>query len=158
MCLLHCSPADASLKGMAIPQHSYAQMGRRRWPPLGGVQSAGHRRCAIGVLDWSQIRFQIHPDLSQIANLKNQTLYARQRSYTPLFVSPQEPGDHRSPAQNFRFLSLVGSFWTIFSPSEARLKNDSEKTSKKTRKSMKNTEKTCFLCFLRTIKTKVFTR
>ena len=110
-------------------------MRRRRWPPLGGVQSAGHRRCAIGVLNWFQNRFQIHPDLSQMANLKNQTLYARQRSYTPLFVSPQEPGDHRSPAQNFRFLCLVGSCWPIFSPSGARLKNDVEKTSKKTRKS-----------------------
>ena len=108
------------------------------WPavlPPGGFQSAGHRRCAIGVLNWSQNRFQIHPDLSQMANLKSQILYARQRSYTPLFVSPQEPGDHRSPAQNFRFLCLVGSCWPIFSPSEARLKNDNDKTLKKTRKS-----------------------
>ena len=103
--------------------------------PLGGLQSAGHRRCAIGVLNWSQIRYQIHPDLSQMANLKSQALYARQRSYTPLFVSPQEPRDHRSPAQNFCLLCLVGSCWSIFSPSEARLKNDIEKTSKKVRKS-----------------------
>ena len=135
MCLQQCSPADARLKCMAVPQRSCTNWVRRRWPPLGGVQSAGHRRCAIGVLDWFQNRFQIHPDLSQMANLKSQALYARQRSYTPLFVSPQEPGDHRSPAQNFRFLCLVGSCWTIFSPSGARLKNDVEKTSKKTRKS-----------------------
>ena len=106
-------------------------------PPtfLNKLGEAAVRRCAIGVLNWSQIRYQIHPDLSQMANLKNQILYARQRSYTPLFVSPQEPGDHRSPAQNFRFLCLVGSCWTIFSLSGARLKNDVEKTSKKTRKS-----------------------
>ena len=135
MCLQQCSPADARLKCMAVPQRSCSNWVRRRWPPLGGVQSAGHRRCANGVLNSSQNRFQIHPDLSQMANLKNQALYARQRSYTPLFVFPQEPGDHRSPAQNFRFLCLVGSCWPIFSPSEARLKNDNEKTSKKTRKS-----------------------
>ena len=102
--------------------------------PPGGVQSAGHRKCAIGVLNWFQNRFQIHPDLSQMANLKNQALYARQRSYTPLFVSPQEPGDHRSPAQNFRFLCLVGSCWSIFLPSGARLKNDNEKTPNKNTK------------------------
>ena len=112
---------------------------RQEWvaggAPPRGFQSAGHRRCAIGVLNWYQNRFQIHPDLSQMANLKSQALYARQRSYTPLFVSPQEPGDHRSPAQNFCFLCLVGSCWSIFSPSGARLKNDNEKTSKKTRKS-----------------------
>ena len=112
-----------------------AKVGEAAVSPLGGLQSAGHRRCAMGVLNWSQIRYQIHPDLSQMANLKSQALYARQRSYTPLFVSPQEPGDHRSPAQNFRFLCLVGSCWSIFSPSGARLKNDNEKTSKKTRKS-----------------------
>ena len=35
ICLQQCSPADASLKGMAVPQHSCTQMGRRRWPPLG---------------------------------------------------------------------------------------------------------------------------
>ena len=47
MCLQHCSPAHASLKGMAVPQDSCTQMGRRRWPPPGGVQSAAHRRCAV---------------------------------------------------------------------------------------------------------------
>ena len=46
MCLQQCSPADASLQCMAVPQHSCTQMGRRRWPPLGGVQSAAHRKCA----------------------------------------------------------------------------------------------------------------
>ena len=46
MCLQQCSPADASLQCMAVPQHSCTQMGRRRWPPPGGVQSAAHRRCA----------------------------------------------------------------------------------------------------------------
>ena len=38
MCLQQCSPADASHQCMAVPQHSCTQMGRRRWPPLGGVQ------------------------------------------------------------------------------------------------------------------------
>ena len=38
MCLQQCSPADARLKCMAVPQRSCTQMGRRRWPPLGGVQ------------------------------------------------------------------------------------------------------------------------
>ena len=35
MCLQQCSPADASLQCMAVPQHSCTRMGRRRWPPLG---------------------------------------------------------------------------------------------------------------------------
>ena len=35
MCLQRCSPADARLECMAIPQRSCTQMGRRRWPPLG---------------------------------------------------------------------------------------------------------------------------
>ena len=38
MCLQQCSPADASLQCMAVPQHSCPQMGRRRWPPPGGSQ------------------------------------------------------------------------------------------------------------------------
>ena len=46
MGLRRCSPADARLKCMAITQRSCTQMGRRRWPPLEGVQSAAHRRCA----------------------------------------------------------------------------------------------------------------
>ena len=95
-------------------------------PTSGGAGRAGHRAASL------KAKCQ---DQSQMANLKSQTLYARQRSYTPLFVSPQEPGDHRSPAQNFRFLCLGGSCWAIFSPSGARLKNDVEKTPKKTRKS-----------------------
>ena len=49
-------------------------------------------------------------------------------------IPPQEPGDHRSPAQDLRFLCLVGSFWSIFSPSETRFKNGFEKPSKKVRK------------------------
>ena len=35
MSLQRCSPADARLKGMAVPQRSCTQMGRRRWPPWG---------------------------------------------------------------------------------------------------------------------------
>ena len=129
-----CSPADARLKMHGSPPNSCTQMGRRRWPPPGGVQSAGHRRCANGVPNGVNNRFQIHPHSSQSANLENQALYARQRSYTPLFVSPQEPGDHRSPPQNFCFLCLVGAIWAIFSPSETRLKTDIEKTPKKMQK------------------------
>ena len=109
MRLQQCSPADARLKCMAVPQRSCTNWVRRRWPPLGGVQSAGHRRCAIGVLDWSQNRFQIHPDLSQMANLKSQALYARQRSYTPLFLSPGAKGSSE-PGPKF---SLSVSCWLI---------------------------------------------
>ena len=36
MSLRRCSPADARLKGMAVPQRSCTQMGRRRWPPPRG--------------------------------------------------------------------------------------------------------------------------
>ena len=38
MCLQQCIPADASLKCMAVPQRSWTNWVRRRWPPLGGVQ------------------------------------------------------------------------------------------------------------------------
>ena len=46
-----------------------------------------------------------------MANLKGQTLYARQKSYTPLFFSPQELGDHRNP-----FFQFVGRFFDILKP------------------------------------------
>ena len=52
MSLRRCSPADARLKCMAIPQRSCTQMGRRRWPPLGGVQ-----------WNWSQVGSKCLPDL-----------------------------------------------------------------------------------------------
>ena len=47
------------------PQRSCTQMGRRRWPPLGGFQSAGHRRCANGVPN----SFPTGSVESQLANL-----------------------------------------------------------------------------------------
>ena len=85
--------------------------------PHWGFQSAGHRKCAIGVPDWSQIRYQIHPDLSQMANLKSQTLYARQRSYIPLSLSlPRSQGIIGARPKIFAFcvlLAHVGRFFRL---------------------------------------------
>ena len=54
---------------------------------------------------------------------------------SPILSFPQEPGDHRKPDAKKRKSLVFSHFWSIFSPSEPRLKNDIEKTSKKVRKS-----------------------
>ena len=134
----NANPWLQSRRHILSQRPGHKKRGGRRWqcsPPPGAFNPPATEGVPSACWDWHQIRYQIHPDLSQMANLKSQTLYARQRSYTPLFVSPQEPGDHRSPAQNFRFLCLVGSCWSIFSPSETCMKKDIDKTLKKTRKS-----------------------
>ena len=54
---------------------------------------------------------------------------------SPILSFPQEAGDHRKPDAKKRKSLVFSHFWSIFSPSEPRLKNDIEKTSKKVRKS-----------------------
>ena len=135
MCLQHCSPAHASLKGMAVPQDSCTQMGRRRWPPPGGVQSAAHRRCAVRAGPPAKSSSAKCQDQSQMANLKGQAHSARLKSYTPLFFSPQEGWDDRNPVTKFAPSAFSGLLNRFFCSSRVCFKNDFEKTSKKLRKS-----------------------
>ena len=127
MCLQQCSPADASLQCMAVPQHSCTQMGRRRWPPPGGVQSAAHRR-------WSRVLDQL-PILSSDSKGLPKKSSSWPTVLIPLSIfSPQEGGDYRNPAPNFRFLRFWPIFWRIFASS----KRASKITSKKHRKNCEN--------------------
>ena len=57
-------------------------------------------------------------------------------SYTPLFFSPQEPGDHRRPCAKKRKNGTLSLFFSIFCPSKLQSKFCIEKTSKKVWKSM----------------------
>ena len=54
-----------------------------------------------------------------------------QGSYTPLFFSPQEPGDHRRPCAKKRKNGTLSLFFSIFCPSKLQSKFCIEKTSKK---------------------------
>ena len=58
-----------------------------------------------------------------------------QGSYTPLFFSPQEPGDHRRPCAKKRKNGTLSLFFSIFCPSKLQSKFCIEKTSKKVGKS-----------------------
>ena len=78
------------------------RVGGRRCSPPGGFQSAAHRRCAkrAGPQKQSLVRYvKIN---QQRANLKGQAPYAGLGSCSPLFFSPQEPGDHRNPEPSYR--------------------------------------------------------
>ena len=132
MSLRRCSPADARLKCMAIPQRSCTQMGRRRWPPLGGVQSAAHRRCAGRAKSQphrSQPKLQIYQQMAKLLMASSSS--CSEGSYTPLFFSPQEPGDHRRPCAKKRKNGAMCVFFSIFCPSKLQSKFCIEKTSKK---------------------------
>ena len=79
---------------------AWAKKGGRRWSPPGGYNPPP-TESVQGELNHRPNRFQIHPDPSQMANLKGQALYARHGSYTPLFFSSQENWDDRHPATKF---------------------------------------------------------
>ena len=95
--------------------------------PLGGLQSAAHRRCARRARLHSSTRvlsakfFSTGPFQKVLWNLV----------FPSLKFSPQEGGDHRNPSLNLRLLRLVGPLGSIFCPSQACFKNDFEKTVKK---------------------------
>ena len=155
MCLQQCSPADASLQCMAVPQHSCTQMGRRRWATPGGVQSAAHRRCAGRAelpLHRSQPKLQIYQQMAKFLMACSSSCF--EGSYTPLFFSPQEPGDHRRPCAKKRKNGTLWLFFSIFCFSKLQSKFCTEKTSKKVGKSMvfatqtppKTRTKPCFCC------------
>ena len=72
------------------------------------------------------------PDLSQMAKLlMASSSSCSENSYTPLFFSPQEPGDHRRPCAKKRKNGTLWLFFSIFCPSKLRSKFCIEKTSKK---------------------------
>ena len=163
MCLQQCSPADADLQCMAVPQHSCTQMGRRRWPPLGGVQSAGHRRCANSVPD----SFPTGSVQSQLANLDilSSSSFAQfdlKCSFPYPFLSPgawgsPEPSSKKSlSAACWLMLVDFFAFQTALEKLHRKNIEKSEKIQdlgfpKPFRNSPKNelksmSEKTCYFC------------
>ena len=114
--------------------NSLAKVWEAAVSPLGGLQSAAHRRCAKRARSPAP-SLSDTLDPSQLANLKGQAHYAGLGSWSPLFVSPQQGGDHRNPEAKIHHLRLVGPLGSIFCPSQACFKNDFEKTSKKVWKS-----------------------
>ena len=93
MCLQQCSPADASLKCMAVPQRSCTNWVRRRWPPLGGVQ-------------WNPERARpksFHPSVPA-SNLYASKLSLRFLAHgpTPILIFPS-PGPARTAALRPQF-------------------------------------------------------
>ena len=119
--------ARAFLKGLANVWEAAVS-------PLGGLQSAAHRRCAKRARSQQQSPVRYVKINQQMANLKGQAPYAGLGSCSPLFFSPQEPGDDRSPPLNFRLLLLLGLLGRFF----ALLKRSSKFTSKKHRKKCEN--------------------
>ena len=75
------------------------------------------------------------PDLSQMAKLLMASSSSLSGSWTPLFFSPQEPGDHRRPCAKKRKSVALWLFFSIFCPSKLQSKFCIEKTSKKVGKS-----------------------
>ena len=98
--------------------------------PPGGFQSAAHRRCA-GRAGLKSHRPQ--PKLQTYHKAPNSSSLSG--SWTPLFFSPQEPGDHRRPCAKKRKSVALWLFFSIFCPSKLQSKFCIEQTSKKMRKS-----------------------
>ena len=111
-----------------------AKDGRRRCPPLGAFNpppTEGVR----SVLDNNHIAFRYVQIISQRANLRGQALYASLGSCSPLFFSPQEPGDHRRPWAKKRKSVVLWLFFSMFCPSKLQSKFCIEKMTKKMLKS-----------------------
>ena len=127
-------PGGSFLFCISLPQRPCQRVGGGGVPPWGPSIRRPPKVCeACWTIITSPFRYvQIK---SQRANLKGQAHYARPGSCSPLFFSPQEAGDHRSPPLNLRVLRLVGPLGSIFCSSDTLFKNDIEKTSKKMRKS-----------------------
>ena len=110
-----------------LPQQPCQSVGGGGVPPWGPSIRRPPKVCeACWTIITSPFRYvQIK---SQRANLKGQAHYARPGSCSPLFFSPQEAGDHRSPPLNLHVLRLVGLLGLIFCSSDTLFKNDIEKT------------------------------
>ena len=104
----------------------------RRCSPLGGLQSAAHRRWCTAC--WTTIiNFNIEHQTPTSNGLS--TSVSEIFVFPLSIISPQARPVHRSPTQKYRFLCLFRLLGSIFSPSGTRFKNDFEKTWKKMRKS-----------------------
>ena len=127
------SPDFPELPRSVQPQDAYlrscASMSCQRWPSVHGV---GGRRCPpLGVFNPPATagghRVLNSKQQPQPSNTRHQVeeLSASESDNLvfPLsIISPQAPGDHRSPAIKMRFLRLVGLFGSIFCSSETRFK------------------------------------
>ena len=92
-------------------------------PPTEGVQ---------GVLNWNYIA--VNQSSRSITNGQapdGKLKFLDQGSYTPLFFSPQEPGDHRRPCAKKRKNGTLWLFFSNFCPSKLQSKFCIEKSSKK---------------------------
>ena len=108
------------------------EWGGRRCPPPGGFQSAAHRRCAGRAEPKPhrlQLKLQIYQQTAKLLTACSSSCF--EGSYTPLFFSPQEPGDHRRPCAKKRKNGTLWLFFSIFCPSKLQSKFCIEKTSKK---------------------------
>ena len=141
--------------------NSLAKVWKAAVSPLGGLQSAAHRRCAGRARPQShrlQPKLQIYQQMAKFLMACSSSCF--EGSYTPLFFSPQEPGDHRRPCAKKRKNGTLWLFFSIFCPSKLQSKFCTEKTSKKMRKSMvfatqtppKTRTKSCFCCKQRFLK------
>ena len=127
---LQCSPTS---EFVALPYHAFIVVQTLQWPcqgweaavcPLGGLQSAAHRRCAKRARPQQQSPVRYVKINQQMANLKGQAPYAGLGSCSPIFFFPQEPGDHRNPEPKCGPTPLVGPLGSIFCSSRACFKND----------------------------------
>ena len=92
-------------------------------PPTEGVQ---------GVLNHNHIAYNQSSRPTTNGQAPDGKLkFLDQGSYTPLFFSPQEPGDHRRPCAKKRKNGTLWLFFSIFCPSKLQSKFCIEKTSKK---------------------------
>ena len=137
------------------------RVGGRRCSPPGGFQSAAHRRCAGRAESKPhrlQLKLQIYQQTAKLLTACSNSCL--EGSYTPLFFSPQEPGDHRRPCAKKRKNGTWWLFFSIFCPSKLQSKFCIEKTSKKVRKSRvlasqtppKTRPQSCFFCKRRFLK------
>ena len=144
--------------------HKVARPPKGGWAaviPPGGFQSAAHRRCAGRARPQShrlQPKLQIYQQMAKFLMACSSSCF--EGSYTPLFFSPQEPGDHRRPCAKKRKNGTLWLFFSIFCFSKLQSKFCTEKTSKKVGKSMvfatqtppKTRTKSCFCCKQRFLK------
>ena len=76
-----------------------------------------------------QPKLQIYQQMAKLLTACSSSCF--EGSYTPLFFSPQEPGDHRRPCAKKRKNGTLWLFFSIFCPSKLQSKFCIEKTSKK---------------------------
>ena len=130
MRLQHCSPAHASLKGMAVPQILAHKWGGGGGPPPGGLQSAAHRRCA------GRARLKSHrpqPKLQTYHKVPSSRWQAQVlcQALGPLsFSLPGSLGTVADPSPRRGNLMLCGFFFRFFALPSCNLNFASKQKSK----------------------------